>query len=94
MKTAKVLRSPKEAKLQVKETLQLNHWGVLKREKWQGKLLKVRMEDESLNSKGCFAWLKESTACPIHSGEYARAIRTAVTDQGLRMQEDTDFHVG
>ena len=30
----------------------------------------------------------------LHSGEYARAIRTAVTGQGLRKQEDKDFHVG
>ena len=62
-----VSRSSKEAKAQVKEAMQLKHWGVLKSEKWQGKLLKVRMEDESLNRKGCFAWLKEWTACPTYT---------------------------
>ena len=62
-----VSRSTKEAKAQVKEAMQLKHWGVLKSKKWHGKLLKVRMEDESLNRKGCFAWLKEWTACPTYT---------------------------
>ena len=33
-------------------------------QKWQGKLLRARWEDESLNKSGCFAWLKEWRSCP------------------------------
>ena len=32
-------------------------------QKWQGKLLRARWEDESLNKSGCFAWLKEWRTC-------------------------------
>ena len=54
----------KQVKVQIKEALEVQHWGVVKNEKWQGKLLKTRDDNEELTRKGCFAWLKEWTTCP------------------------------
>ena len=36
-------------------------------EKWQGKLLSARYEDQELKVKSCFAWLNEWPDCPMHT---------------------------
>jgi hypothetical protein len=35
-------------------------------EAWQGKLHTARWDDDALNTKNCFGWLKEWTACPTY----------------------------
>ena len=36
-------------------------------EKWQGKLFRIRWEDESLNITSCFAWLKGWATSPTYT---------------------------
>ena len=35
--------------------------------KWQGKLLAARWEEDQLNQRGCFAWLKNWDTAPSHT---------------------------
>ena len=39
----------------------------VKEKRWQGKLLAARWEDDQLNQRGCFAWLKNWDAAPTHT---------------------------
>ena len=36
-------------------------------EKWQGKYLTNRWNDDNLNVQGCFGWLKEWPSVPTHT---------------------------
>ena len=40
---------------------------IAKDKKWQGKLFRVRWEDESLIITSCFAWLKGWASCPTYT---------------------------
>ncbi|CAH3145439.1 unnamed protein product [Porites lobata] len=40
---------------------------IAKDKKWQGKLFRIRWEDESLSITSCFAWLKGWATCPTHT---------------------------
>ena len=40
---------------------------IAKDKKWQGKLFRIRLEDESLNITSCFAWLKSWATCPTYT---------------------------
>ena len=35
--------------------------------RWQGKLLAARWEEDQLNQRGCFAWLKNWVTAPTHT---------------------------
>ena len=39
----------------------------IKEKKWQGKLLAARWEEDQLNQRGCFAWLKNWDTAPTHT---------------------------
>ena len=39
----------------------------VKEKRWQGKLLTARWEDDQLNQRGCFAWLKKWVTAPTHT---------------------------
>ena len=38
-----------------------------KEKRWQGKLLAARWEEDKLNQRGCFAWLKNWDTIPTHT---------------------------
>ena len=40
---------------------------IAKDKKWQGKLFRIRWEDESLSITSCFAWLKGWATCPTYT---------------------------
>ena len=40
---------------------------IAKDKKWQGKLFRIRWEDESLSITSCFAWLKGWASCPTYT---------------------------
>ena len=40
---------------------------VVEEQKWQGKLITARKEDEDLNTEQCFWWLSEWRTCPTHT---------------------------
>ena len=56
--------SDRQIKKELNNALDIQHWGVIKSENWQGRLLKIRVEDDELEKKGCYAWLSE---CPTHT---------------------------
>jgi len=58
--------SDRQIKKQLKNALEIQHWGVIKSEIWQGRLLKIRAEDDELDKKGCYAWLSEWSECPTN----------------------------
>ena len=39
----------------------------VKEKRWQGKLLAARWEEDQLNQRGCFAWLKNWDTAPTHT---------------------------
>ena len=41
--------------------------GEVEEQKWQGKLITARKEDEDLNTEQCFWWLSEWRTCPTHT---------------------------
>ena len=41
--------------------------GVVKEQKWQGKLITTRKEDGDLNTEQCFWWLSAWQTCPTHT---------------------------
>ena len=49
--------SDRQIKKQLNNALEIQHWGVIKSENWQGRLLKIRTEDDELDKKGCYVWL-------------------------------------
>ena len=59
--------SDRQIKKQLKSALEIQHWGVIKSENWQGRLLKIRAEDDELDKKGCYVWLSKWTECPTHT---------------------------
>ena len=54
----------KKIKAHLKKSQEEQFEEMVRDQKWQGKLLRARWEDESLNKSGCFAWLKEWRSCP------------------------------
>ncbi|CAH3173623.1 unnamed protein product, partial [Porites evermanni] len=40
---------------------------IVKDKKWQGKLFRIRWEDESLSITSCFAWLQGWSTCPTYT---------------------------
>ena len=59
--------SPAEVKAKIRKCLETPHCGVIRDQKWQGKLITKRWDDEDLSRKGCFSWLREWTTCPTHT---------------------------
>ena len=62
-------------------------------EKWQGKLFRIRWEDESLNITSCFAWLKGWATSPTYTIAgmyelYKQLLPTKLYTKG----EDANFH--
>ena len=39
----------------------------VRNQRWQGRLVTTRLEDESLSADGCFWWLTEWKNCPSHT---------------------------
>ena len=60
MPTEKIKRHLKKAAIEQRKT-------EVKEEKWQGKLLAARWEEDQLNQRGCFAWLKNWDTAPTHT---------------------------
>ena len=48
----------------LKKSQEMQFLEIAKDKKWQGKLFRIRWEDESLSITSCFAWLKGWAACP------------------------------
>ena len=40
---------------------------MVRNQRWQGRLVTIRREDESLSTDGCFWWLTEWKNCPSHT---------------------------
>ena len=40
---------------------------IAKDKKWQGKLFRIRWDDDSLSITSCFAWLKGWATCPTYT---------------------------
>ena len=61
----------------------------LKQEKWQGKFLKQRWENENLDNDS-FQWMTEWKTAPMymHNRGLARVISTAPSDQSLSSEKD------
>ena len=56
----KIKRHLKKAAIEQRKT-------EVKEKKWQGKLLAARWEEDQLNQRGCFAWLKNWDTAPTHT---------------------------
>ena len=56
----KIKRHLKKAAMEQRKT-------EVKEKKWQGKLLAARWEEDQLNQRGCFAWLKNWDTAPTHT---------------------------
>ena len=54
----------------------------VKEKRWQGKLLAARREEDQLNQRSCFAWLKNWDTAPTHTAGmlelYERLTKTKV----------------
>ena len=60
----------------------------LKQEKWQGKFLKQRWDDEKLDND-CFQWMhRMKDGADAHNRRFARVISTAPSDQSLSSEQD------
>lgn len=57
----------KKFKVQLRESQECQLEDKIRHEKWQGKLLDARCDDESLIQRNCFAWLKKWPTCPSHT---------------------------
>ena len=51
----------------LKKSLEKQFLEIAKDSKWQGKLFRIRWEDESLSITSCFAWLKGWATCPTYT---------------------------
>ena len=51
----------------LKKSLEKQFLEIAKDKKWQGKLFRIRWEDESLSITSCFAWLKGWATCPTYT---------------------------
>ena len=60
MPTDKIKRHLRKAAIEQRKT-------EVKEKKWQGKLLAARWEEDQLNQRGCFAWLKNWDTAPTHT---------------------------
>ena len=56
----KIKRHLKKAAIEQRKT-------EVKEKKWQGRLLAARWEEDQLNQRGCFAWLKNWDTAPTHT---------------------------
>ena len=54
-------------KAELRRCLEQKAWEEVHEQKWQGKLISARSEDESLNFDGCFLWLSVWKQCPTHT---------------------------
>ena len=68
--------SGEKVKKQLKTAVEDQLRDKIQGEKWQGKFLKSRWDDENLNQTGCFAWLKEWKHAPSHHSGDDEALRT------------------
>ena len=51
----------------LKQSQEKQFWEIAKDKRWQGKLFRIRWEDESLSITSCFAWLKGWASCPTYT---------------------------
>ena len=66
---------------------------IAKDKKWQGKLFRIRWEDESLSLTSCFAWLKGWATCPTYTiaGMY-ELYEQLLPCEALHKGEDANLH--
>ena len=76
---------PKKVKQAIYKARKQETQSTVSEERWQGKLIKNRWDDEKVNLKECFAW-PSSWKNAYHRWS-ARALPTAVTYQGLLQQK-------
>ena len=62
----KVVTAAKAGSL-LKKSQEMQFLEIAKDKKWQGKLFRIRWEDESLSITSCFAWLKGWAICPTYT---------------------------
>ena len=51
----------------LKQSQEKQYLEIAKDKKWQGKLFRIRWEDENLSIISCFAWLKGWATCPTYT---------------------------
>lgn len=56
----------KQISVKIKEHSQQQLKGAIVDEKWQGKLLNQRWDDQTINTERCFEWLKSWNLCPSY----------------------------
>ena len=79
----------KKVKQAIYKARQQETQSTVSEERWQGKLIKNRWDDEKVKLKECFAWLSSWTECPNAYHRWStRALPTAVTYQGLLQQKN------
>ena len=61
----------------------------IQEERWQGKFLKLRWEDDDLNQRGCFAWMREWPGAPTHTIAGMTALYEQLTPTKLYSSQKT-----
>ena len=62
----------------------------VKEKRWQGKLLAARWQEDQLNQRGCFAWLKNWDTASTHTITGMLELNEQLTDKGLSCMQDLD----
>ena len=74
-------------KAELRKCLEQKAWEAVHEQKWQGKLISARSEDESLNFDGCFWWLSGWKQCPTHTVA-GMLLRTVITYEAVCLPEN------